>query len=171
MIVVTKRSVWRWLVYFAIALGILVLYFTYRQTQETKADRSNAMQVAAVAELEPLPVKEDFFTEYRLERDKLRSERSELLRESLRSAATEESRRAAQEGILALSREKEREAEMESLIRAKGFADALVFCREHSVSAVVKASSLTQDEVVQVADVICRLGNVRQEDVTISVKE
>ena len=171
MIVVTKRSVWRWLVYFAIALGILVVYFTYRQAQETKADRSNAMQVAAVAELEPPPVKEDFFTEYRLERDKLRSERAELLRESLRGAATEEGRRAAQEGILALSREKEREAEMESLIRAKGFSDALVFCREHSVSAVVKAPSLTQDEVVQVADVICRLGGVRQEDVTISVKE
>lgn len=171
MLVVTKRGLWRWLVYLAVLLGILVLYSIDWKATETKADRSNAMQVAAVAEVEPPAVKEDFFTEYRLERDKLRSERSELLRESLKSAATEESRRAAQEDILALAREKEREAEMESLIRAKGFADALVFCREHSVSAVVKAPSLTQDEVVQVADVICRLGGVRQEDVTISVKE
>lgn len=171
MIVVAKRRVWRWLVYLTVILGILVLYFIGWAAEETKADRSNAMQVAAVAEVEPLPVKEDFFTEYRLERDKLRSERSELLRESLRSAATEESRASAQESILALAREKEREAEMESLIRAKGFADALVFCREHSVSAVVKATSLTQEQVVQVADVICRLGGVREEDVTISVKE
>lgn len=155
---------------FLVLLGMLISSICFFRAEETKADKSNAMQVVSRADAEA-SAKIDFFTEYRLERDRLRSERSELLRERIKSADTEESRQAAQETILKLMQEREREAEMESLIKAKGFADALVFAQENaSVSAVVKASVLTGDEVVQVADIISRVGGVRPEDITISAK-
>ena len=137
-----------------------------------KVDRSNAMQVARPIAAETLPTAAvcDFFTEYRLERDKLRSERSEVLREVIRGTKSDEVRQKAQEAMLKLVADKEREAEMESMIKAKGFSDALVFIRENAVSAIIKSQNLERDQVVRVAEIICRVGGVKPEDVTISAK-
>ena len=66
--------------------------------------------------------------------------------------------------------EKQREAEMENLIKAKGFGDALVFVRDNSVSAVVKTTALSREEVVQVAEVISRIAGIKPEDITVSAK-
>lgn len=142
-------------------------------SQQAKADRSNAMQVTKPVVSEQ-PAQEvmstDFFTEYRLERDKLRSEKSDLLRETIKSAQTEDIRQKAQESVLKMVQEKQREAEMENLIKARGFSDALVFYRDQSVSAIVKTSTLSREEVIQVADVISRVSGVKAEDITISAK-
>ena len=139
---------------------------------QAKVDRSSAMQVTKNVTVEQdIAVNNlDFFTEYRLERDKIRSERSDLLRESIKEAKNDEARVRAQDIVLKMITEKQKEAEMESLIRARGFADSLVFIRENSISAIVKASSLSREEVVQVADVISRVSGVKVEDISISAK-
>ena len=138
--------------------------------KNAKADSSNAVQVVSKIEEEPLN-NVDFFMEYRLERDKMRSEQSDVLRESIKNGQTEEIRKNAQANILKILQEKERENEMESLIRAKGFSDALVFCRDSSASILVRGSNLSQNEVMQVADIVSRIGNIKKENITISVKE
>jgi len=139
---------------------------------QARVDRSTAMQVTKNVTVEQvIPVSSpDFFTEYRLERDKIRSERSDLLRESIKISKNDESRVRAQDIVLKMIMEKQKEAEMESLIRARGFADALVFIRENSVSAIIKTSSLSREEVVQIADVISRVSGVKVEDISISAK-
>ena len=139
---------------------------------QARVDRSTAIQVTKPVPAEQvIPVNSpDFFIEYRLEREKIRSERSDLLRDSIRNAKTEDSRVHAQDTVLKMIMEKQKETEMESLIRARGFADSLVFIREHSVSAIVKANSLSRDEVMQVADVISRVAGVKAEDISISAK-
>lgn len=169
MIFIVNRNKKYALVCFLILLGILIISMYYLAAWEVKADKSNAVQVVKVAQPE-VKAKIDFYTDYRLERDKIRSERSEILRESIKNAGSDEARRIAQENVLKMVQEKQREAEMESLIKAKGFSDALVFCRDQSVSAIIKTSELSQDEVIQVADVITRVTNVRQEDITIRAK-
>ncbi len=162
---------------FLVAAGILSLLLSgawnYAQDwRQVRADRSNAMQVTkAVATEQVVPaMAPDFFTEYRLERDKIRSEKSDLLREIIKNSQTENAKHQAQETILKMTLEKQREAEMENLIKAKGFADALVFVRDNSVSAVVKTTALTKEEVVQVAEIISRIAGVKPEDITVSAK-
>lgn len=161
---------------FIVAAGILSLLISgawnYAQDmRQARADRSNAMQVTKAVSEQVVPVMApDFFTEYRLERDKIRSERSDLLREIIKDAETEDTKHQAQETILKMTLEKQREAEMENLIKAKGFGDALVFIQENSVSAVVKTTALSREEVIQVAEVICRIAGVKPEDVTVSAK-
>lgn len=159
----------------AVCLIIVVVLFLIvfgRLYISAKADRSNAMQVAkpiAAEQVAAVSVS-DFFTEYRLERDRLRSEKSEVLREAIRGAKNDDMRQKAQEAMLKLVVDKQKESEMENLIKAKGFADALVFIRENAVNAVVKAQSLDRETVVQVADIISRVGGVKPEDITISAK-
>lgn len=150
-----------------VAAGI---YGYGREYRSVRVDRSTAMQVVRPMSEVVNPPVNDFFTEYRLERERVRSERSDVLRDMLRTAKTDETRGKAQEAMLRLVLEKQRETEIENLIKARGFADALVFMRESTVSAVVRAPTLTREEVVQVADVISRVAGVRAEDITISAK-
>ena len=155
-----------------IIVALVVEFLGSNYLLQAKVDRSSAMQVTknVIVEQDIAVNALDFFTEYRLERDKIRSERSDLLRESIKDAKNDESRVRAQDTVLKMIMEKQKEAEMESLIRARGFADSLVFIRENSVSAVIKASSLSREEVVQVADVISRVSGVKVEDISISAK-
>jgi len=138
-----------------------------------KADRSNAMQVMkplAENQISPVMVP-DFFVEYRLERDRLRSEQADVLQEMIRTATSDDVRLKAQDAVLKLVVEKQREEEMENLIKANGFADALVIQSENDVSAVIKTQSLKREDVLQVADIISRIAGVKPEDITISAKQ
>ncbi|MDF2572737.1 MAG: SpoIIIAH-like protein, partial [Sporomusa sp.] len=127
---------------FIVIAGILSLLVSsawdcVQDIRQSRADRSNAMQVTKplVPDQVVPAMAPDFFTEYRLERDKIRSERSDLLREIIKNSKTDDTKQHAQETILKMTLDKQREAEMENLIKAKGFGDALVFVRENSVSA------------------------------------
>ncbi|CUH97440.1 hypothetical protein P22_3570 [Propionispora sp. 2/2-37] len=157
-----------------VGIGILLSCITYwpKNHEVSKADRSNSMQVNKVIFPESVMTASgsDFFTEYRMERDKLRSERSEVLQASIKNAKTDESIQQAQEAVLKIIVEKEREAEIEGLIKAHGFADALVFLWENSASIVVKTSSLTREEVENIANIVTRVSGVKTEDITIRAK-
>jgi stage III sporulation protein AH len=114
----------------------------------------------------------DFFVEYRMERDRLRSERIDLLREVAKNSKNEDSpRQKAQDTIMKITLDRQKEMEMENLIKSRGFADALVFIRENSVNAIVKTNTLSKEEVIQIADIISKSIGVRQEDITISAKQ
>lgn len=151
-------------------IGAITLFAAY--DFQSAADRRNAMQVVKPMVQEPvhLSTAPDFFTEYRLEREKIRSERSDLLREVIKNARTDDMRVKAQETVLKIALEKQRESELENIIKSKGFADVIVFIRDHSVSAVVKTTSLTKEEVIQVADIITRSAGVKAEEISISAK-
>jgi stage III sporulation protein AH len=151
---------------------LVVGVFGYgREYRTNKVDRTNAMQVVKpIAAEQNVAIAPDFFTECRLERDRVRSERSELLREAIKNAKSDDSRQKAQDAVLKLVLEKQRESEMENLIKARGFADALVFARDNAVSAVIRSQTLTREEVMQVADVISRVSGAKPEDITISSK-
>lgn len=121
-------------------------------------------------EVQQLAAAPDFFVEYRLEREKVRSEKSDVLREIIKNSQNEDARTKAQETVLKLVQDKQKELEIENLIKARGFNDALVFIREGSVSAVVKAPVLTRQEVTQIADIIHRSAGVNNEEIQISAK-
>lgn len=151
-----------------VSLGMI----DYLNDKQAKVDRSNAMQVAkSIIPEQAVPVTSlDFFTEYRLERDKVRSERSDILREIVKNSKSDEARQRAQDSVLKMVLEKQRELEMENLIKSRGFSDVLVFLRDNSVSAIVKTNSLSREEVIQVADIISRVAGIKAEDITISAK-
>lgn len=169
MFLLIKRRKNLLFVCFTAILAILMSGLYYYRAQGVKADKSNAMRVVKIME-EDAAGAFDFFTECRMERDKMRSERTEALRGNIKETKDEESRRELQEKILKMVQEKNQEMEMESLIKAKGFADALIFCSEKSISAIVKTEALTKEDAIQVADIIMRITGAKPEDITISAK-
>lgn len=178
MFVITLRKLIT-VVMLVVLLIIAVIMLTLENTTsssppqgatQVKVDRSNAMQVIKPFDEDMALAVPDFFTEYRLERERLRSQKFDVLREMVKEATSQDHKQQAQETILQLVKEKQREYEMENLIKARGFQDALVVIQDKNVSAVVKTQSFSRDEVIQVAEVISRVTGVRPEDITISAK-
>jgi stage III sporulation protein AH len=102
------------------------------------------------------PPVRDFFVEHRMERERERSERVELLREIVNNPnSSAETRSRAQMEIIDLAALKEKEMLVERLIVAKDFDDAVVFFGEQVVEVIVKSESLTQAQALIVADVVC----------------
>lgn len=118
-----------------------------------------------------LAVTNDFFVDYRLERERTRGHQLELLRELINNAqADETSRRTAGDRWLAIVNAMGVETELENLIRAKGFADAVVFIQEKTTVVVVKATELSQPEAAKIMDLTTRGTGLKMDAVTLVVK-
>lgn len=118
-----------------------------------------------------LPVGDDFFVEYRLERARARGQSVEWLREVINNInSTDETRQKAQEHLMAISRNMEKEIELESLLRAKGFKNAAVLVDERAVTVVVEAAQLSAGESSQMEDLISRGTGVDLQNIIIITK-
>jgi len=96
-----------------------------------------------------------FFVEYRLDRDKIRGKQLELLKKIVEDPnSVAETRQEAQQKIIQITNYLEQELQLEKLIKAKGFKDAVVFIQPQSVTAVVNQREFTKDEIAQITDLI-----------------
>lgn len=179
MMVILRRE-WLWLV-FCLAMVVFVVYMNEGHTyppialQELEqAEEENTVETAAESiPLLPQPeltvmAAEDYFLEYRLKRERARGQQAEMLWEIVQNPNTDaDSRREAQEALLQISSTLEKEVELEGLLTAKGFTDAVVFIRPQQVYVVVKAMELELEQVSQIGDAIAGLCAVSLEDIVI----
>lgn len=91
--------------------------------------------------------KEDFFAEYRLNRENMRSRQIEMLEKIIDNEKTEKKARdAASLRMVEITREMEKELKLENLIKSKGFEDCVVVWQSGGVSVVVKGDNLAEEE-------------------------
>jgi len=115
---------------------------------------------------------EDFFVEYRLERDKARSEQVNIYRELVNNPNTDEgTKKEAQRKMLELTEKMEKEMEIESLIRARGYRDALAYIHDEAVDVIIQTNGLERDDVHKIGDIIIKVTGFNTEDVTIIEKK
>lgn len=98
-----------------------------------------------------------FFESARLSRDKARDEALETLKKALKSAKlTDEEKTALTEKLSAQVGSITAAAELESLIKAKGFADCLVTLDETgaSVTVMTETGTLNGDQVARIRDAV-----------------
>lgn len=98
-----------------------------------------------------------FFESARLSRDKARDEALETLKKALKNAKlTEEEKTALTEKLSAQVSSITTAAELESLIKAKGFVDCLVALDEAgaSVTVMTETGTLNGDQVARIRDAV-----------------
>lgn len=115
----------------------------------------------------------NFFVEYRLERDKIRSEQVNLLREMINNPnSNKELKNKAQNRLLELTNNLEKEMEVESLIRARDYEDAISFIHQNSVDVIIASNKgLKRKDVAKVGDIVAKTTGLEIEDVTIIEKK
>ena len=97
----------------------------------------------------------DLFSEARLEREIGRSQSVASLQTIVQDTSTSaEGRAMAEQEMVKISRLSETESNVESIICAKGFEDAVLYIREDSATVIVKTEGLSEEDVTKIVDVI-----------------
>lgn len=113
-----------------------------------------------------------FFVEYRLERERARGRTVEWIREIIDNPnSSEEVLKKAQERLLLLDYNLNKEIELENLIRASGYDDAAVLVEENSVTVVVRAESLTPEEMTRISEMVSRGTGVAAQNIVVVAKK
>lgn len=151
---------------------------TNGEATEQETNEHQAVQVLAggvqrtVSELDqnvvvtvaPVPTK---FAEYRIEREKVRSRQIELLENMLsESNISSEHRDQMQVELLTLTSNIAKETEIENLLKANGYMDAVVLIEGDSATVVVPVT-LSQGEAGNIGQLVHRITEVRLERITI----
>ena len=115
-----------------------------------------------------------FFEEARLKRTKAHDEAMDSIQKALKSASlsTEEKKEYTSQltGNLAdLNAENEQESKIESLVKAKGFADCLCFLQSGRADLTVMTSgdALTAAQVAQIRDIVLSKSSVTAQNITV----
>lgn len=114
----------------------------------------------------------DFFVDYRLERNKVRSEQISNYREMINNPNhSEAAKKQAEQKMLELTERMEKEMEIESLIKGRGYEDALAFIHDNTVDIIIKTTGLTENEVATIGDIIIKTTGFSAGDLTIIEKK
>lgn len=100
--------------------------------------------------------KEDYFSQTRASRQQARDEAIELLQSTVDNVKSDEqAKKDAQAQIAKIAAAIETEASIESLIKAKGFDDAVAVLSDDDISIVVKCEDkLLASETMQIKDIV-----------------
>lgn len=113
----------------------------------------------------------DYYIDSRLERERTRAQQVELLKELTNNAGVDAAtKKEAYARLLKITEDMGKELEMENLIRARGFEDALVYLGASAATVLVKAGDLNKTEVAKIADIVARVSGIRLENITILPK-
>lgn len=99
----------------------------------------------------------DYFAQARLSRQTARDEALSMLKETVASeSATEDAKKQASEKITNIAGDMVKEERLESQIKAKGYADAVVYISEDTISVVVAPpeKGLTASDAAAISDLI-----------------
>lgn len=114
-------------------------------------------------------ISKEFFIEYRLERDKNRSQHIALLENIVVNKDTDtETRGEAQNEMISLVKLSEKEMVIENLIRAKGFDDIIVFIHDGYVNAIVDSEDLSAAHAAQIQDIIFKETGISLDKISIA---
>ena len=111
-----------------------------------------------------------FFQQARLDRTKTRDEALDKLQKSLKKAKlSDEEKEATTKELTDTISHITAEGEIESLVKAKGFVDCVVFIDSDQVNVTVMTTNdgLAKEEVAQIRDIVLAKCEVRSQDITI----
>ena len=101
------------------------------------------------------PVKGDYFAEARVDRKQTRDEAIELLKSIVADKNnSEDVKKKANDDLAAIAAAMEKEASIETLIKAKGFEDCLVVLSDNTANVMVKTAGLDTPQVAQIKEIV-----------------
>ena len=114
---------------------------------------------------------QDYFTSTALDRQQARDEAIDVLKMVAESKeSSEEAKAQAQEKISKIAVDIQNEANIETLVKAKGFEDCVAIISDGSVSVIVSAESLQAAEAAQILTIVYETTGINPENVSIISK-
>ncbi len=111
---------------------------------------------------------QDYFTSTALDRKEARDEALDVLKMVTESnEATEEAKAEAQQKISKIAVDIQNEANIETLVKAKGFEECVAIISDNAVSVIVSAESLQAAEAAQILTIVYETTGISPENISI----
>lgn len=124
-----------------------------------------------MATQETSSVTDDYFAKSKLERDTMYSQMLETYENVLNSSnALETQKQSATEEITKINNTKNSIMICENLLKTKGFENSVIFVNDESISVIIGAQELKEDEIAQIQNIISREMKADIENIHISTK-
>ena len=115
---------------------------------------------------------EDYFAQARMEKENARSKALEILNQTAANESfDEETRKNAQDKILDLASNSEKEAIIENIAGAKGYENISVYIDGESVDIVVEKKDFSKDDVSIIKDIVTEQLNIGPNNIKIVQKQ
>ncbi len=158
-----KRQIWQVLT-FLLVVASLLYYICTRALDivDFGAGKIPASKIAGVpAETD------DFFTEFRLSREKIQKEQMDLVKKVMDDKnASAKVRDEAHLQYLSIVDAMGKELKIEGILKAKGL-DALAFLSGDYCTVVIKGLVLNEKDVAQVGDAVKKISRISMQNITI----
>lgn len=116
-------------------------------------------------------VTDEYFTASKLERDKMYSQMLETYQKILESSSiTSEQKTISNQEITNINSTKNAIMISENLIKTKGFTDCVIFVNDKSISVIIKADTLDNEQIAQIQNIVAREMKAEIENIHISNK-
>lgn len=188
MTIITNR---RTIVIALVLLALIFLYLGFNESEEPKANQTaegtpglmmeevfsvEASEVVMLSEekddIEAPLEGDEFFAEYRLERDRRRAQEIELLQSMYNSPdAINDIKQEAQQKLLELTNSLDLELTLETLVMAKGYVDAVAFVQSGQIILMVRAGEFSDEDATRIADLVSRTTGYPLSKITIFAKK
>lgn len=114
---------------------------------------------------------DDYFTKSKLERDTMYSQMLETYENVLNSSnSLETQKQSATEEITKINNTKNSIMICENLLKTKGFDNSVIFVNDESISIIIGADELKEDEIAQIQNIISREMKADINNIHISTK-
>lgn len=146
----------------------LELPVTTAMEVENEDTYGEAQYVDSTMDLEEEPDGETFFVEAKMSRQRARDEAVETLAVMLKDSELDDTQRGELTNRAAdLSASIETESKIETMIKAKGFDDVMVYYDTDRADVIVKTSGLLANEAAQIKDIILKETPIAAEKISI----
>lgn len=130
----------------------------------SSSEKGGAVQTGA----KPESTDENYFKTAKSDREKARKAAQELIEETLKNKnLTEEDKKSALAKTEELAKRMENESNIESLLKAKGFRQAVAVIGDKGINVVVQAEGLTSAQTLQIQDAVTSQTNISLSDIKI----
>ena len=141
------------------------------QQKAENAEYDNSAIKNSLPTVPVTPVINDFFAEYRLERERIRGRQIELLREVLNSSAEQDARKEASLRLVQISEDMEKELQAEAMIKSKGYADCVVIIQQETILVVVESDNMRLDREEEIKEIVEKITGYGEENLCIIYRE
>lgn len=113
----------------------------------------------------------EYFTELKLDRDNIYSQKLEAYQQIVDSTAISSEQKAiAIQEIEKITDEQNSISVAEELIKLKGFEDVVIYANDNAVTVIVRSANLSSDQVAQIQNIVTRQLDVSVSNISISNK-
>ncbi len=148
----------------------------FMNVEDTESNKNlgDTKYVATLSEAPSLQAsaESDYFIEAKAQRKKSRDEALALLEDTVKNVDSDtKAKVAATEKMAIIAERMEKEASIETLIKAKGFEKTVVVIGDNSVSVIVQANELLPAQILQIQDAVTSQTKISLENIKIVNKK